>query len=118
MGCSSPPTRCARQSDCIASTSLSAAAKGTLHQGNCALDTATSQTRPRVQPDRDGALYWEMGGRLWQIENGSLTKVENPLRSGLHPAHRQLNNGVTEQTAWQGKVQLDGPEVLCSQGKH
>ena len=26
------------------------------------------------------ALYWEMGSRLWQIENGSLTEIENPLR--------------------------------------
>ena len=54
------------------------------------------------------ALYWEMGSRLWQIENGSLTEIENPLREVDYTLRTGSNNGVTEQTAWQGKVQLDG----------
>lgn len=54
------------------------------------------------------ALYWEMGSRLWQIENGSLTEIENPLREVDYTLRTGSNNGVTEQTAWQGKVQLNG----------
>ena len=49
-----------------------------------------------------------MGSRLWQIENGSLTEIENPLREVDYTLRTGSNNGVTEQTAWQGKVQLDG----------
>ena len=49
-----------------------------------------------------------MGSRLWQIENGSLTETENRLREVDYTLRTGSNNGVTEQTAWQGKVQLDG----------
>ena len=85
--------------------------KGTLHRGSTylALDTAIITDPAAGYSLTDGsALYWEMGSRLWQIENGSLTEIENPLREVDYTLRTGSNNGVTEQTAWQGKVQLDG----------
>ena len=49
-----------------------------------------------------------MDNRLWQIQNGSLTETENRLRETAYTQRTESKSGVTEQTAWQGKVQLDG----------
>ena len=85
--------------------------QGHLHRGSTylALDTAIVTDPAAGYNLTDGsALYWEMGSRLWQIENGSLTETENRLREVDYTLRTGSNNGVTEQTAWQGKVQLDG----------
>ena len=82
-----------------------------MHRGSTylALDTAIITDPAAGYNLTDGsALYWEMGSRLWQIENGSLTETENPLREVDYTLRTGSNNGVTEQTAWQGKVRLDG----------
>ena len=96
---------------CIALSQPVRCGKGTLHRGSTylALDTAIITDPAAGYNLTDGsALYWEMGSRLWQIENGSLTETENPLREVDYTLRTGSNNGVTEQTAWQGKVQLDG----------
>lgn len=96
---------------CIAISQPVRCGKGTLHRGSTylALDTAIITDPAAGYSLTDGsALYWEMGSRLWQIENGSLTEIENPLREVDYTLRTGSNNGVTEQTAWQGKVQLDG----------
>lgn len=96
---------------CIALSQPVRCGKGTLHRGSTylALDTAIITDPAAGYSLTDGsALYWEMGNRLWQIENGSLTEIENPLREVDYTLRTGSNNGVTEQTAWQGKVQLDG----------
>ena len=96
---------------CIALSQPVRCGKGTLHRGSTylALDTAIITDPAAGYSLTDGsALYWEMGSRLWQIENGSLTEIENPLREVDYTLRTGSNNGVTEQTAWQGKVQLDG----------
>ena len=96
---------------CIALSQPVHCGKGTLHRGSTylALDTAIITDPAADYNLTDGsALYWEMGSRLWQIENGSLTEIENPLREVDYTLRTGSNNGVTEQTAWQGKVQLDG----------
>ena len=95
---------------CIALSQPVRCGKGTLHRGSTylALDTAIITDPAAGYSLTDGsALYWEMGSRLWQIENGSLTEIENPLREVAYTLRTGSNNGVTEQTAWQGKVQLD-----------
>ena len=97
--------------DCIALSQPVRCGKGTLHRGSTylALNTAIITDPAAGYNLTDGsALYWEMGSRLWQIENGSLTEIENPLREVDYTLRTGSNNGVTEQTAWQGKVQLDG----------
>ena len=96
---------------CIAISQPVRCGNGTLHRGSTylALDTAIITDPAAGYSLTDGsALYWEMGSRLWQIENGSLTEIENPLREVDYTLRTGSNNGVTEQTAWQGKVQLDG----------
>ena len=97
--------------DCIAICQPVRCGKGTLHRGSSylALDTAIITDPAAGYSLTDGsALYWEMGSRLWQIENGSLTETENRLRQVDYALRTESKNGVTEQTAWQGKVQLDG----------
>ena len=97
--------------DCIALSQPVRCGKGTLHRGSTylALDTAIITDPAAGYSLTDGsALYWEMGSRLWQIENGRLTETENPLREVDYTLRAESNNGIAEQTAWQGKVQLDG----------
>ena len=97
--------------DCIAISQPIRCGKGTLHRGSTylALDTAIVTDPAAGYSLTDGsALYWETGSRLWQIENGSLTETENRLREVAYTLRTESNNGMTEQTAWQGKVQLNG----------
>ena len=97
--------------DCIAISQPVRCGKGTLHRGSAylALDTAIITDPAAGYSLTDGsALYWEMGSRLWQIQNGSLTETENRLREVDYTLRTESKNGVTGQTAWQGKVQLDG----------
>lgn len=97
--------------DCITISQPVRCGKGTLHRGSTylALDTAIITDPAAGYSLTDGsALYWEMGSRLWQIQNGSLTETENRLREVDYTLRTESKNGVTGQTAWQGKVQLDG----------
>lgn len=97
--------------DCIALSQPVRCGRGTLHRGSTylALDTATITDPAAGYSLTDGsALYWEMDNRLWQIQNGSLTETENRLRETAYTQRTESKSGVTEQTAWQGKVQLDG----------
>ncbi len=97
--------------DCIALSQPVRSGKGTLHRGSTylALDTSIiTDPAAGYSLTNGSALYWEMGSRLWQIENGSLIEVENPLREVDYTQRTGSHNSMTEQTAWQGKVQLDG----------
>ena len=96
---------------CLAISRPIRSGHGTMHRGTAylALDPSVITDPAAGYSLTDGsALYWEMGNRLWQIENGSLTETENRLREVDYTLRTESNNGVTEQTAWQGKVQLDG----------
>ena len=96
---------------CLAISRPIRSGHGTMHRGTAylALDPSVITDPAAGYSLTDGsALYWEMGNRLWQIENGSLTETENRLREVDYTLCTESNNGVTEQTAWQGKVQLDG----------
>lgn len=96
---------------CLAISRPIRSGHGTMHRGTVylALDPSVITDSAAGYSLTDGsALYWEMGNRLWQIENGSLMETENRLREMDYTLRTESNNGVTEQTAWQGKVQLDG----------
>ena len=96
---------------CLAISRPIRSGRGTMHRGTAylALDPSVITDPAAGYSLTDGsALYWEMGNRLWQIENGSLTETENRLREVDYTLRTESNNGVTKQTAWQGKVQLDG----------
>ena len=96
---------------CLAISRPIRSGHGTMHRGTAylALDPSVITDPAAGYSLTDGsALYWEMGSRLWQIENGSLTETENPLREVDYTLRTESKSGVTEQTAWQGKVQLDG----------
>ena len=96
---------------CLAISRPIRSGHGTMHRGTAylALDPSVITDPAAGYSLTDGsALYWEMGSRLWQIENGSLTETENRLRQVDYALRTESKNGVTEQTAWQGKVQLDG----------
>ena len=96
---------------CLAISRPIRSGHGTMHRGTAylALDPSVITDPAAGYSLTDGsALYWEMGNRLWQIENDSLTETENRLREVDYTLRTESNNGVTEQTAWQGKVQLDG----------
>ena len=96
---------------CLAISRPIRSGHGPMHRGTAylALDPSVITDPAAGYSLTDGsALYWEMGNRLWQIENGSLTETENRLREVDYTLRTESNNGVTEQTAWQGKVQLDG----------
>lgn len=96
---------------CLAISRPIRSGRGTMHRGTAYLALAPSViTDPAAGYSlTDGsALYWEMGSRLWQIKNGSLTETENLLQEVDYTLRTESNNGIAEQTAWQGKVQLDG----------
>ena len=96
---------------CLAISRPIRSGHGTMHRGTVylALDPSVITDSAAGYSLTDGsALYWEMGNRLWQIENGSLIETENRLREMDYTLRTESKNGVTEQTAWQGKVQLDG----------
>ena len=96
---------------CLAISRPIRSGHGTMHRGTVylALGPSVITDSAAGYSLTDGsALYWEMGNRLWQIENGSLMETENRLREMDYTLRTESNNGVTEQTAWQGKVQLDG----------
>ena len=96
---------------CLAISRPIRSGHGTMRRGTAylALDPSVITDPAAGYSLTDGsALYWEMGSRLWQIENGSLTEIENPLREVDYTLRTESKSGVTEQTAWQGKVQLDG----------
>ena len=96
---------------CLAISRPIRSGHGTMHRGTVylALDPSVITDSAAGYSLTDGsALYWEMGNRLWQIENGSLMETENRLREMDYTLRTGSKNGVTEQTAWQGKVQLDG----------
>ena len=96
---------------CLAISRPIRSGHGTMHRGTVylALDPSVITDSAAGYSLTDGsALYWEMGNRLWQIENGSLMETENRLREMDYTLRTESKNGVTEQTAWQGKVQLDG----------
>ena len=96
---------------CLAISRPIRSGRGTMHRGTAylALDPSVITDPAAGYSLTDGsALYWEMGSRLWQIENGSLTETENLLQEVDYTLRTESNNGIAEQTAWQGKVQLDG----------
>ena len=96
---------------CLAISRPIRSGHGTMHRGTVylALDPSVITDSAAGYSLTDGsALYWEMSNRLWQIENGSLMETENRLREMDYTLRTESKNGVTEQTAWQGKVQLDG----------
>ena len=96
---------------CLAISRPIRSGRGMMHRGTAylALDPSVITDPAAGYSLTDGsALYWEMGSCLWQIKNGSLTETENLLQEVDYTLRTESNNGIAEQTAWQGKVQLDG----------
>ena len=85
--------------------------QGTAHRGSAyiGLDLSVITDPAEGYQMSDGsALYWEMGSRLWKIENSQLTEVSNPLQHVAYTLRSGHENQLWEQSAWQGSVQLDG----------
>ena len=89
--------------------------QGTAHRGSAYLGLDLSViTDPAAgyQLSEGSALYWEMGSRLWQIDNGQLLEVENPLRKVKYTLRSTAENQLWQQSAWQGRVRLDGVDYF------
>lgn len=95
---------------CIAISQPVRSKQGTMHRGTAylALDPSIITDPAAGYTMAEGsALYWEMDGQLWQIENGELTAAENVL-SGVSYQERTESAGRLQQSAWQGTLQRDG----------
>ena len=84
---------------------------GTMHRGTAYLALTPSViTDPAAgyAMSEGSALYWEMGNQLWQIEDDSLTQVENTLASVSYTLRSTAENQTWKQSAWQGHFKKDG----------
>ena len=96
---------------CLAISKPIRSGHGTMHRGTAylALDPAVITDPAAGYAMSEGsALYWEMGNRLWQIEDGHLTQVENTLTSVTYTLRSTSENHAWKQSAWQGRFQKDG----------
>lgn len=85
--------------------------KGTMHRGTAylALDPSVITDPAAGYAIAEGsALYWAMGNQLWQIENGTLTQVENDLTDVTYSLRSASENRTWEQSAWQGRFRRNG----------
>lgn len=96
---------------CLAISQPIRSGKGTMHRGTAYLALAPSViTDPAAgyAMSEGSALYWEMSNQLWQIEDGSLTQVENTLASVSYELRSTSENRTWKQSAWQGRFEKDG----------
>ena len=96
---------------CLAISRPIRSGQGTAHRGTAYIGLDLSViTDPAAgyQMSEGSTLYWEMGNRLWQIENGQLTAVDNPLQKVTYTLRSSAENQLFVQSAWQGKIRLNG----------
>ena len=96
---------------CLAISQPIRSGKGIAHRGTAylALDPSVITDPAAGYAMSEGsALYWEMNGQLWQIENGDLTEVENTLSDISYELRSTTENRAWKQSAWQGSFRRDG----------
>ena len=96
---------------CLAISRPIRSGQGTAHRGTAYLGLDLSViTDPAdgYQMPVGSTLYWEMGNGLWQIENGQLARGQNTLQKVEYTLRSGAENQSLAQSAWQGRVQLDG----------
>lgn len=100
---------------CLVMSRSIISSKGTQHCGTVYLGLNLSVITGPAQGyamSEDSALYWELGGRLWKIDGGSMTEEDNFLAEVDYAAVPQENAARWEQDAMQGKVTLNGKKYL------
>ena len=101
---------------CLAISQPIRSGKGTMHRGTAylALDPSVITDPAAGYAMEDGsALYWELGNQLWQIEDGTLTQVENTLASVSYELRSTAENRTWRQSAWQGRFRKDGKSYFA-----
>lgn len=99
---------------CLVMSRSIVSSKGTLHRGTVYLGLNLSVITDPAKGyamSEDSALYWELGGRLWKIEGGTMTEEENFLTEVDYAAAAETASRW-EQDAAQGKVTLNGKKYL------
>ena len=100
---------------CLAISKSIRSGKGTAHRGSVYLGLDPSLiTDPAAGYSMvpGSALYWEMGSRLWQIENGTLTEVESPLAGVDYTLRSTTGSSTWKQSAWQGSTRINGQKCF------
>ena len=102
---------------CLVISRSISVSKGTVHRGTVYLGLNLSViTEPAsVYTLPEGStLYWQMGGRLWQIEDGQMTELDNFLSTAdVDYSLRSVRSDASwEQTATEGRVRLDGRRYI------
>ena len=103
--------------DCLAISKPIRSGQGTAHRGSVYLELTPSVITAPAEGytlTPGSALYWELGSRLWQIEDGSLTEVENLLTDVEYTLRSSTSTGSStwKQSAWQGSIRLDGKKYF------
>ena len=101
---------------CLALSQPIRSGKGTMHRGTAYLELGTAViTDPAAgyAMSEGSALYWEMGNRLWQIEDGELTQVDNTLPDISYELRSTSENRTWKQSAWQGRFKRDGKRYFA-----
>ncbi len=96
---------------CLAISQPIRSGKGTMHRGTAylALDPSVITDPATGYAIAEGSsLYWEMGNQLWQIEDGTLTQVENDLVDVTYSLRSISENRAWDQSAWQGRFRRNG----------
>lgn len=99
---------------CLVLSRSIVASQGTVHRGTVYLGLNLSVITGPAQGyamSEDSALYWELGGRLWKIENDTMQEEENFLAAVDYTAAAE-NAARWEQDAMQGRVTLNGKKYL------
>ncbi len=96
---------------CLAISRPIRSGHGTMHRGTAYLALTPSViTDPAAgyAMSEGSALYWELDNQLWQIENGTLTQVENTLSDITYELRSTTENQTWKQSAWQGRFRQEG----------
>lgn len=99
---------------CLVLSRSIVASQGTVHRGTVYLGLNLSVITGPAQGyamSEDSALYWELGGRLWKIENDTMQEEENFLAAVDYTAAAE-NAARWELDAMQGRVTLNGKKYL------
>lgn len=100
--------------DCLVVSKPIRSGQGTQHRGTAylGLDLSVITDPAEGYQMSDGSgLYWELGGRCWQIENGRLTEIKDVSSlPDLSQLAEQTRNG---RTVWQGAVTMNGAKYLA-----
>ena len=98
---------------CLVISRSISVSKGTVHRGTVYLglnlSVITNPAEDYVLPE-GSTLYWQMGSRLWQIEDGQMTETDNFLSTAdVNYSFRSVrSNASWEQTAAEGRIRLNG----------